>query len=249
MTQPRKRGDRGDATRNRILDTAERLFAEHGFASVSLRTITSAARVNIAAVNYYFKSKDALFEAIFIRRVVPINLERLRLLEAAMAKPQSPAAAVEALVRAFVEPHLRLTHEFGPGGAAIMQFMGRINTEPNHAIERIVLKQYDPVWWRFAEAMQKILPQLDKAAIYWRFYYMLGTLYYVTSARTWLPTRSENLCDPGDPDSVLAHIVPFLVGAFKADPPPRDPPKVAKSTAKPTAKPTAKTKPKLKPGA
>jgi len=226
-----KRGDRGDATRNRILDTAEKLFAEHGFASVSLRTITSAARVNIAAVNYYFKSKDALFEAIFIRRVVPINSERLRMLETVMAKKLPPAAAVEGVVRAFVEPHLRLTSEFGPGGAAIMQFMGRINTEPNHAIERVVLKQYDPVWWRFAEAMQQVLPHLDKASIYWRFYYMLGTLYYVTSARTWLPRRSENLCHPDDPDSVLEQIVPFLVGAFKAEAP-----KSAKSPAKPKAK-------------
>lgn len=230
-----KRGDRGDATRNRILDTAEKLFAEHGFASVSLRTITSAARVNIAAVNYYFKSKDALFEAIFIRRVVPINSERLRMLESVMAKKLPPAAAVEGLVRAFVEPHLRLTSEFGPGGAAIMQFMGRINTEPNHAIERVVLKQYDPVWWRFAEAMQQVLPHLDKASIYWRFYYMLGTLYYVTSARTWLPSRSEDLCHPDDPDSVLEQIVPFLVGAFKAEAP--------KSARSRPARPKARFKP------
>lgn len=243
MKQARKRVDRGDATRNRILDTAEKLFAEHGFASVSLRTITSVAKVNIAAVNYYFKSKDALFEAIFVRRVVPINRERLRRLDEVMAKKQPAEAAIEGLVRAFVEPHLRLTQEYGPGGSAIMQFMGRINTEPNHAVERIVLKQYDENWWRFSAAMHKLLPHLDKAAIYWRFYYMLGTLYYVTSTRTWLPSRSEDLCHPEDPDSVLEQIVPFLVAAFKAEAPPavKLPPAIKLPSAK--AAPKAKAKP------
>lgn len=44
-------------TVTRILDTAEVLFAERGFAETSLRNITSKARVNLAAVNYHFGSK------------------------------------------------------------------------------------------------------------------------------------------------------------------------------------------------
>ncbi len=58
-------------TKTRILDSAESLFAEHGFEGTSLRQITSAAGVNLASVNYHFRSKDELIRAIFARRVEP----------------------------------------------------------------------------------------------------------------------------------------------------------------------------------
>ena len=58
-------------TRERILDVAERLFADSGFASTSLRDITAEAGVNLAAVNYHFGSKEALLGAILERRIRP----------------------------------------------------------------------------------------------------------------------------------------------------------------------------------
>ena len=44
-------------TKSRLLRVAERLFAEHGFDGVSVRQLTAAAGVNLAAVNYHFGSK------------------------------------------------------------------------------------------------------------------------------------------------------------------------------------------------
>ncbi len=64
-------------TKDRILDAAERLFAEHGFEATSLRMITTEAEVNLAAVNYHFHSKDELIAAVFARRIGPINQKRL----------------------------------------------------------------------------------------------------------------------------------------------------------------------------
>ena len=73
-------------TKESILDAAEKLFAERGFSGTSLRTITAAARVNLAAVNYHFGSKDALIEAVLARRVRPMNAERVARLDRARAK-------------------------------------------------------------------------------------------------------------------------------------------------------------------
>ena len=72
-------------TRDRLLDTAERLFAERGVDATSLRHITTEAEANLASVNYHFGSKEALFRQIFARRIGPINEERLRLLDACEA--------------------------------------------------------------------------------------------------------------------------------------------------------------------
>src|SRR6267143_4949084 len=64
-------------TRTRILDTAEELFMLHGFEGTSMRVLTSSAGVNLAAVNYHFGSKDALIEALFRRRLDPMNTSRI----------------------------------------------------------------------------------------------------------------------------------------------------------------------------
>jgi len=216
VAKKKRANSRGDVTRTRILDAAERLIAAEGYATVSLRRITFEARANIAAVNYYFKSKDALLEAIFIRRIVPINEERVRQLDACLAAGLKGQEKLECVVRAFVEPHLRLTREFGPGGTVVMQLLGRLSTDPERRIERVLLKQYDPIWWRFSEEFRTALPHLSKATVYWRFYYLLGALYYLTSARQWLPSRSEKLCDTDTIDDVIESIVPFLVGALAA---------------------------------
>src|ERR1700752_5110069 len=67
-------------TKGRILDAAEALFIEHGFEATSLRAITASARVNLAAVNYHFGSKEELFQAVLTRRLDPMNQERVDLL-------------------------------------------------------------------------------------------------------------------------------------------------------------------------
>ena len=71
------------STRDRLLDVAERLFAERGVDATSLRAITTEAEANLASVNYHFGSKDGLFLEILARRTAPVNAERLRLLSLA----------------------------------------------------------------------------------------------------------------------------------------------------------------------
>src|ERR1041384_6777592 len=68
-------------TRTRILDAAEELFMQHGFEGTSMRLLTAKAGVNLAAVNYHFGSKDALIEALFRRRLDPMNAARIAELE------------------------------------------------------------------------------------------------------------------------------------------------------------------------
>src|SRR5688572_20090882 len=79
-------------TRTRILDAAEELFMQHGFEGTSMRQLTARAGVNLAAVNYHFGSKDALIEAVFKRRLDPMNAERVAALDEleAAGRPLAP---------------------------------------------------------------------------------------------------------------------------------------------------------------
>src|SRR5919199_6351467 len=93
----------GDTTRERVLDAAERLFAEHGYQATTLRMVTAEAGANIAAVNYYFGSKQALLAAVVHRVIGPVAEERRRRLEALEADGDP---SVEALVDAIIAPML-----------------------------------------------------------------------------------------------------------------------------------------------
>ncbi|MBM3385373.1 MAG: helix-turn-helix transcriptional regulator, partial [Betaproteobacteria bacterium] len=64
-------------TQVRILGAAEELFMQHGFEGTPMRLLTARAGVNLAAVNYHFGSKDALIEAVFRRRLDPMNTARI----------------------------------------------------------------------------------------------------------------------------------------------------------------------------
>ncbi len=78
------------STKERILDSAEALFARHGFAGASLRQVTAAASVNLAAVNYHFGSKENLINEVFRRRLDSLNEQRLQALEAVQSAKDSP---------------------------------------------------------------------------------------------------------------------------------------------------------------
>lgn len=58
-----------DHPRSRLLLAALRLFAHQGYAKTSVRDLAEAARVNVAAVSYYFGDKAALYRAVFVEPI------------------------------------------------------------------------------------------------------------------------------------------------------------------------------------
>ena len=112
---------RGEATRTRILDSAEHLFSERGVNGASLRAIVAHAGVNTAAVHYHFGSKKSLLEAVFARRTVPIVEERLKLLAECKEAAARPPL-LHQIISAFLEPGMRGDH----GGATFARLRARM---------------------------------------------------------------------------------------------------------------------------
>ncbi|MFI1379482.1 TetR/AcrR family transcriptional regulator [Embleya sp. NPDC020886] len=89
-------------TRARILDAAERLFAERDTAQVSLREIGAAAgQRNNSAVQYHFGTRDVLVRALYEDRLAPLNARRLELLATLDAEGVGDLGA---LVDAYLRP-------------------------------------------------------------------------------------------------------------------------------------------------
>jgi AcrR family transcriptional regulator len=166
-------------TRTRILDAAEELFMQHGFEGTSMRLLTSRAEVNLAAVNYHFGSKDALIEAVFRRRLDPMNAERIAELERLEAKGNpSP----EAIIRAFIGPSLRMVEDGKGGGRNFIRLLGRTYSEPTKPIRALIGQMYAPAMQRYKGALERALPQMPVEELVWRMHFMFGTLAYTLAA-------------------------------------------------------------------
>ena len=152
-------------TRTRILDAAEELFMLHGFEGTSMRLLTSKAGVNLAAVNYHFGSKDALIEAVFRRRLDPMNVARIAALEVLEASGTPDA---DAIIRAFVGASLRMLEDAKGGGRNFIRLLGRTYTEPAKGIRHLIGQMYAPTMQRYKAALERALPQMPHDELVWR---------------------------------------------------------------------------------
>ena len=203
-------------TKIRILDAAESLFAEHGFAATSLRAITRHANVNLAAVHYHFGSKEGLVEAVFSRRLGPLNQERLELLDAVEAR----GGELEDVLRALIGPALRLSR--ADSNDVVMRLLGRMFSEPSEKFQQIFTEQFREVATRFTAALQAVLPDLPAAEFFWRVHFMIGSMAHTMVDARRIQFFSGGICDPADVEGNIDRLVTFVSAGFRAAPTPHD---------------------------
>ena len=205
----------GGDTRRKLLDAAERLFAERGIAAVSMRELTSSVNANVAAVHYHFGSKEKLIEEVYARGAKAITDERLRRLELARAV-RDPDRRVEALVAAFLESGL-----FGgaalPGGVALFaKFRARLVIESSEFARSVIATCFNESSGRFLDAFREALPALSEADIEWRFHALLSVMVYTMANSGRIQKLTDGACEPTDVRAALDHLVPALAGMFRA---------------------------------
>ena len=196
--------ERGD-TKSRILDSAEKLFGMNGFEATSLRDITTAADVNLAAINYHFQSKDSLIDAIVARRIEPVNRKRLELLDAA-----GPHPTVEQILTAFMAPVMQVKVD------AVVPLIGRILSNPELFVERVFHTHLAPVSQRFVEALSKALPDLPPSEILWRLHFSVGVLTHTMLWGRIFPKITNGVCDISDREALVDRAVRFVAAGFRA---------------------------------
>lgn len=204
-------------TKARILEVAERLFMEHGFSATSLRMITGDAKVNLASVNYHFGSKEALIEAVFTRRLAPLNEERVHQLDLMEAKSAGAPLTVAQIVEAFVMSALRLGEDHSETGTVFLRLLGRAFSDPSSGVRGLLAKQYGSVVTRFKRALTKALPKLPEEDLVWRMHFMFGTMAYTNAGMDAINLiASCTTTDRHDQAAVLHRLAKFLVAGLQA---------------------------------
>jgi AcrR family transcriptional regulator len=205
-------------TKERILSAAELLFAETGIATTSLRRITGRARVNLAAVNYHFGSKDGLIDAVYERRLGPVTEEWLSNISELERDYGEDPPPVEKIVEAFVLPVARLASDEIRGGRIFMRLLAQGYSEARHYFEKLFSSQYQHVLDRYRQALRRDLPDVPGETLCWRLQFLLGALTQGLSGGELL-RLIEGQADPRDTERAVQELIPFLVAGLRAAPP------------------------------
>lgn len=204
-------------TKDRILIAAESLFMERGYAATSLRMITTKARVNLAAVNYHFGSKEALIREVFERRLGPLNAARIAHLDQLEAVARGRPLTIEQIIEAIVTPALQVNRDPLAGGAVFLRLLGRAFSEPADTMREILPAQYRQVVVRFKQALVRALPEVPDQELTWRMHFMFGALSYTMAGNDALKLIATcNLEGVDDPESIIRRLVPFLAAGLQA---------------------------------
>lgn len=203
-------------TKERILDAAEKLFSEHGLAGTSLRRIITTADVNLAAIHYHYQTKDALIEAVVMRRVGPVNLDRLALLDRAVAEFAPRPVPVELILEAFVGPTVEIAGDPSRGGRPFVRLMGRMFTEGAHLLPGIFQRHGGGMAFRFLAELQRSLPGLDKQDLLWGLFLSVGVLMNTLLNSDKLEFLSGGACNLNNPKDVTRRIVDFAAAGLRA---------------------------------
>src|SRR5689334_13832247 len=220
MNRPARKAaplDTSPDTKTRILDVAEGLFMEHGFEATSLRQLTSAAGVNLAAVNYHFGSKEELFQSVLTRRLDPMNQERIELLERLERESGGKPISVERILSSMLIPALRLARDERRGGKNFLRLLGRAYADPAPFIRHFLSAQYAEMISRYKEAFHRALPHLSRQELTWRLHFVMGALSYTLAATDALKLFTQVTAVEKDNDELLIQrLAPFLVAGLKA---------------------------------
>jgi len=203
-------------TKDRILDSAEQLFADQGFAATSLRQITTEANVNLAAVNYHFKSKESLLSAVIERTFAPINRRRMELLDELEASSKTDRPDLEAAVRAFVRPAFEARSANAESMRHFPRLMARIMAEPGDWAAPVMLPALQAVSNRFMPIFQRAMGVEKRTTVLWGAQFSIGCMTRCLIAPEFIQAITGENQAQESMEQMLDRVVCFIVGGMQA---------------------------------
>ncbi|EGA70267.1 TetR family transcriptional regulator [Vibrio sinaloensis DSM 21326] len=204
-----------NSTKEKILDVAEALFAEHGFNDTSLRTITSKANVNLASVNYHFGDKKTLVRAVlnrYLEAFMPAVQDALINLN--LNDSYDMSEVFESL-----RTPLRNLNDVRPNGTSrFMLLIGRGYTDVQGHLRWFITTRYQETLSLFTQSVMKANPRLTQEELFWRLHFTLGTCVFTMASSQALLEIAEN--DYGksmDAKSVVDQLIPYLAAGVAAE--------------------------------
>jgi AcrR family transcriptional regulator len=200
-------------TLEQILDAAEFLFSQSGLDGVTLRDVAQRVGVHTTLLNYYFKDKSHLFEAVFARRAGVTAGRRMEALERYEAEA-GDKPTVEGALHAFLDTDLDLYIEGGEAWMNYAAFCARVsNTREGAAL---MDEHFDPVVLKLVGILKRALPDYSEEDIFWGYHFVTGALMNTLARTGRIDRLSGGVCHSDDFAAVKARIAKFMAAGFLA---------------------------------
>lgn len=200
-------------TKQKILDVAEELFAERGFAETSLRLITTRAEVNLASVNYHFGSKKSLIEAVFERFMDSFTSELLT--QMGTLEKRQECFTVKDVLNTMSHPLLSIDKLRPNGSSVFMKLLGSAYSETQGHIRRFAMQKYSHVLSRFTRLLHKACPSLEPSEMFWRLHFMLGAFIFTLAGHEALQEMSvSDFEEEVSVKDIITRLMSFLAAGF-----------------------------------
>jgi len=207
-------GNRSASVRSRLIDVAERLFAEHGIDTVSLNRIARAANQrNSMVMQYHFGSKTALLQAIAERRMQEVNERRLELLSRVDGSNRLAdlRRVAEAMVFPFAE---HLSHE---GGSYYVRFVAQLYSDPRLEFFKVIKGRHDSGMREAGRIVREILSEMPHDVVKHRLALIMSLIFSGFADREKLRAAGKHV---GVARLHTAHfvndLITMIVGALNA---------------------------------
>lgn len=195
----------------RILDAAERLFADFGYNAVSIRDITHAARANLSSVYYHFGSKRELLDAVCRRRLQPIVDRRVAEIR---ALPRD--APIEARIAAFIGSSIRASLGAAAEANSFRRLVGHLGTDPTPEVRATVGRIYNDSVRDFIATLKTAFPDAPTGTLFWASACSLGVTLYTQGDMTRLQQLFGLAQRPLNAEDAVRQIARFIAGGLVA---------------------------------
>ncbi len=203
------------STKDRILESAEELFAQSGFDTVSVRDVTHKAGVNVAAVSYHFGSREGLIQAVLERAIRPVLAERVRLLDAAEAKAGSKGPTIPVILDALIRPLVMQVRQSQVSQALFVKLAGRCLSDGLQQMPDGIKTAIRQTVERFLDALHRALPNVSKGDLAWRLHFCHGVLMETLARDEALRDLFPDLATPMTTDVLLATLINFCSAGMR----------------------------------
>ncbi|MGJ8653953.1 MAG: TetR/AcrR family transcriptional regulator [Opitutaceae bacterium] len=211
---PRSQSSTSDKTKIQIIKSAEKLFADKGLRAMTLRDVTREAKVNLAAVNYHFGSKNDLMREVIGSRIEPINTERLRQLDALIEKHGSSPIPLTDIFDSLFRP---LFQPDGPGSGpnpALIKIIGRAFAEPVDFMRGMHQHFFTELSRRYIAELKRTCPKLSDESLRNRFFLSVSTMLGATTNQVILENLSASKSSTPSYDTVVDELIQYAAAGF-----------------------------------
>jgi len=203
------------SAKDRLVDAAEELFCERGFKGTSIRDIAASAGCNIASVNYYFGSKEKLYEQVWHRHLIPMRDARIASIDKVMSQA-GVRPDLEDLLRSFADTFVGSMVD-SSSISRLSMLMAREYIDSNLPTNMFVDEVMKPTITAMHRALLKTCPDLDESKILPIVFSIVGQLVHLIHITTMFEQSGDDLSLPIlDSDEVINHIVKFSAAGIRA---------------------------------